>query len=262
MPDLSARTRKIRKIVNVVRRGARHPSWLRETLGGRGRSSGDRVRPFSLMDHREHVMSAEQAVVAAYGTPPAEFQALHARIRVPKRPEGAWAGGDDLLSLVGVLVQAQRPTVALETGVAMGFTTAVILEAMADNEHGALHSIDLPPLQVDARRFVGQAVPDRVRDRWTLHVGPSRVLLGDLARRLAPIDVFIHDADHGYQGMRLEFETVWPHLAVGGVLISDDVANDALPDFAHAVGEVPYLVAPRPDAHAAVGMIRKTAASR
>jgi predicted O-methyltransferase YrrM len=39
--------------------------------------------------------------------------------------------------------------------------------------------------------------------------------------------------------MLFEFETAWPHLASGGVLVADDVfqrRHDALPAFARQVG--------------------------
>jgi len=180
------------------------------------------------------------------------------RVRIPPAPRGsAWGGGQYILNLTGSLVLLRRPSVVLETGVAMGFTTAVILAAMEDNNAGALHSIDLPPLQVDAASFVGRVVPDELRERWTLHVGPSRSLLPGLARKLAPIDLFVHDSDHSYAGQYEEYRQAWPHLACGACLISDDVSNSAFIEFAAQVGERPYLMAP-PGHHAAVGLLAKT----
>lgn len=118
------------------------------------------------------------------------------------------------------MVLLRRPSVVVETGVAMGFSTTVILAAMDDNDAGVLHSIDLPPLQVDAGTFVDEVVPDELRGRWTLHVGPSRILLPGLARKLAPIDLFVHDSEHSYAGQYEDYRQVWPHLACGACLIS------------------------------------------
>ncbi len=93
--------------------------------------------------------------------------------------------------------------------------------------------------------------------RWTLHVGPSRTLLPGLARKLAPIDLFLHDSDHSYVAQYEEYRQAWPHLAGGACLISDDVSNPAFAEFAAHVGERPYLIAP-PGHDAAVGLLVKT----
>jgi predicted O-methyltransferase YrrM len=218
----------------------------------------ERERGFVLADHRELLRTAEEAIVEVFGVSHADYAALSERVRVPPRSTcpSPWSGGDDLMAVSGAIVLLTAPRIVVETGVAMGFTTAVILAALSDNRHGHLHSIDVPPLQVDARSFVGQAVPHELRDRWTLHVGPSQLLLPQVAPTVAPIDVFVHDADHTYEGQYQEFATAWPHLAPGATLIADDVANPAFLDFAEHVGARPYLVGAR-DQRAAVGLLRK-----
>lgn len=250
--------RTARRLGNVVRLGVRHPTWLYAAARARRRVRADRGRDFSLAEHRQFVRSAEEAIVEAFGITHADYRALAGRVRVPERGEhSTWSAGDDLMAVTGAVVLHTAPQTVVETGVAMGFTTAVILAALDDNRRGHLHSVDMPPLQVDARPFVGRAVPQELRGRWTLHVGPSEALLADLARTVAPIDVFVHDADHTYDGQYEEFTRVWPHLGAGAALISDDVANRAFLDFAQHVGAHPYLVA-RPDQRAAVGLLRKS----
>ena len=139
---------------------------------------------------------------------------------------------------------------------ALALATAAALGAMAENGHGRLYSVDLPPLQPREEEFVGRAVPTELRDRWDLTFGPSRLVLPQLAERVAPIDVFLHDADHTYPSQMHEYRTVWPHLRAGGVLVSDDVANEAFLDFAADVGARPYLVG-RPESANALGLLRK-----
>lgn len=247
-----------RKLANATRRAVRNPLWLRETVRTKLRNRADRDRPFSLADHSEHVRTVVEALTDAFGGSAAEHRARIARIRIPPAPDGSiWGGGQDILNLIGAVVLLQRPSVVVEAGVAMGFSTAVTLAAMEDNGCGELHSIDLPPLQVAAGTFVGEVVSDDLRGRWTLHVGPSRILLPGLARRLAPIDIFVHDADHSYAGQLEDYRVAWPHLARGGCLISDDVANAAFTDFAAEVAERPYLMSP-PGHVAAVGLVVKT----
>ena len=229
-----------RKLANATRRAVRNPRWLRETVRTKLRARADRDRRFSLADHREHLCSVAEALGHAFGVSADQYRSLTSRVRIPPAAEGAvWGGGQDILNLTGSIVLLRRPLVAIETGVAMGFSTAVILGAMDDTAAGALHSIDLPPLQVDAATFVGEVVPDDLRERWTLHVGPSRTLLPVLVRKLAPIDLFVHDSDHSYAGQYEEYRQAWPHLASGACLVSDDVCNPAFTDFAAEVGERP-----------------------
>ena len=250
--------RTSRRLGNIARLSLRHPTWLREVVRVRLRTIAERDREFNIRDHARYLRTAEAAVIDAYGIERAEYEALAAQVRMPPRPtESTWSAGDDLAAVIGAIILLRRPETVVETGVAMGFTTAVILAALADNGRGHLHSIDMPPLQVDARSFIGQAVPEEMRDRWSLHVGPSRSLLPRLAAAVAPIDVFVHDADHTYAGQYEEFHEVWPHIPAGGVLISDDVANHAFLDFAAHVGGNPYLVG-RLDQRAAVGLLRKS----
>jgi predicted O-methyltransferase YrrM len=231
---------------------------LVETIRGKVRARAAANRGFALADRSEHLCTVSQALAYAFGVSPEDCRVLAARVRVPSAPPGsAWGGGPDILQLTGSVVLLRRPLTVVETGVAMGFSTAVILAALRDNDAGVLHSIDLPPLQVDAASYVGEAVPRELRDRWTLHVGPARTVLPRLLRELPPVDLFVHDSDHSYAAQYQEYGQAWPHLARGACLISDDVCNPAFTDFAEQVGERPYLIAP-PGHDAAVGLLVKT----
>ena len=118
-----------------------------------------------------------------------------------------------------------RPTLVIETGVANGVTSAFILQALAENGHGSLHSIDLPPLGRSVDHPVGTLIPDRLRGRWQLHVGSSRTELPKVMDGKT-VDVFLHDSAHTYRTMSWEFATIWPRLRSGGVLLSDDVQEN------------------------------------
>ena len=130
-----------------------------------------------------------------------------------------------LARLAYLVTRLLRPTLVIETGVANGVTSAFILQALAENGHGSLHSIDLPPLGRGVDHQVGTLIPDRLRGRWQLHVGSSRTELPKVVDGKT-VDVFLHDSAHTYRTMRWEFATVWPYLRSGGVLLSDDVQNN------------------------------------
>ncbi len=167
-----------------------------------------------------------------------------------------WNARAELLRIVGTVTRLTRPDVLVETGVALGFTTATILRAMAENGRGHLYSLDLPALQYDPDDPVGRAVPEELKDRWTLRLGDSRKTLGPLCSEVGPIDIFLHDALHTYSSQMREYRSAWPHIRPGGLLISDDVNNPAFIEFAASVGARPHLVT-GPSRTDAVGLLRK-----
>lgn len=137
-----------------------------------------------------------------------------------------WAADSLLAHLCYLVCRMLRPSVVVETGVAYGVSSAFLLAALAQNGHGTLHSVDLPPLRRGAARSWGVAVPERLRGRWILHRGSGRRVLPGLLRELGVVDLFLHDSLHTRRNMRREFETVWPRLRPGGVLLADDVERN------------------------------------
>jgi predicted O-methyltransferase YrrM len=174
----------------------------------------------------------------------------------PKDPRTVWNARAELLRIVGTVTRLTRPAVFVETGVALGFTTATILRAMAENDSGHVYSLDLPALQYDPDDPIGRAIPDDLKGRWTLRLGDSRKTLGPLCAEIGPLDIFLHDALHTYTSQLREYTTAWPHIRSGGLLISDDVNNPAFVEFADSVSVRPHLIA-GPSRADVVGLIRK-----
>lgn len=141
---------------------------------------------------------------------------------------GAYGGWDDadpgLAQAVWCLVRHLRPTNVLETGVARGVTSSLILEALERNDHGRLWSIDLPPLlDRDLSVQTGAAISGRQRARWTLIRGSSRHKLPKLLRLLGRVDLFVHDSIHTERNLLFEWNAVVMLMEPGGVLVADDV---------------------------------------
>jgi hypothetical protein len=191
------------------------------------------VRDSSLMDHlldrgREH-----QAAVAE-------------------------SGGGHSLGAIGytegvylyAVLREVRPSVAVETGVANGFSTAFSLLALQANGDGHLYSVDLPREvgrdyepgtfhEGEGRAGIppgsepGWLIPRELKERWTLILGRTQEELPPLLERLGTIDSFMHDSEHSFECMWFEFNVAWPALRTGGVLLSDDVnSTEAFPRFA------------------------------
>ena len=132
------------------------------------------------------------------------------------------------------IVRALKPELMVETGIANGVSSSYLLLAMQKNRKGHLHSVEIDRSNVllDGRD-PGWIVPDSLRLRWSIHMGPSEVILPDLLKGLPPLDIFIHDSLHTYEHMKLEFELALPHLRPGALLLADDATwNTAFPEFA------------------------------
>jgi hypothetical protein len=138
-----------------------------------------------------------------------------------------WAADSLFARLCYLACRLATPDTVVETGVAYGVSSAYILKALRQNGGGTLHSIDLPPLRREYERFWGVAVPEDLRQGWRLHRGASRRVLPGLLREVGPVGLFVHDSLHTRRNMRREFDTVWPNLIPGGLLLADDVERNS-----------------------------------
>ena len=105
-----------------------------------------------------------------------------------------WNDGDRAQSeAIWCLVAHLRPATVVETGVAHGLTSRVILEGLHRNGNGHLWSVDLPAVDPALHHEIAIAVPDDLRSRWTYVEGTSRQRLPELVRTLQQVDLFISD---------------------------------------------------------------------
>lgn len=117
-----------------------------------------------------------------------------------------------------------RPKVVIETGVAHGVTSRIVLEALSQNDFGHLWSIDLPfPFDHRLHAETGMAVTDACRPRWSYLEGSSRQRLPPLVAEVGHVDMFIHDSLHTAKNTMFEMEQAASAMAVGGVMLVDDI---------------------------------------
>ena len=177
---------------------------------------------------------------------------------------GTYCGWDDadpgLARATWALVRHLRPRTVVETGVARGLTTSIVLQALEINGVGDLFSVDLPP-SIDRHRFTDQtaaAVPDDLKGRWTLVRGSSRRRLPGLLETLGGIDLFIHDSLHSHRNMSFELAEAWRALRPGGFLLADDVhRNSAFVQCAGRVRPARAFCRRSDDGQGMFGMIQK-----
>lgn len=149
-----------------------------------------------------------------------------------------------------LVMRAVKPEKVVETGVYMGWSSALILRAMEINGRGELFSVDMPATKdrpfydPDAKGIlvehklgdeseVGALVPRRLHSHWKLMLCRSKEGLPRLLEELRRVEVFIHDSDHSYENMIWEFETALPRVRCDGYILSDNIDwNFAFGDFA------------------------------
>jgi Methyltransferase domain len=147
-----------------------------------------------------------------------------AGIRLGRATYRGWNDGDpEFARAVWCAVAHLRPRVVVETGVAHGVTSRVILEALELNGHGHLWSIDLPAVDPSLHSEIGVAVPRSLRHRWAYLEGTSRSRLPALLAEAGEVGVFVHDSLHTGRNVRFELEAIWPALSDCGVAVVDDI---------------------------------------
>lgn len=177
----------------------------------------------------------------------AEFDAVWRSISARLREQGltagrgVYGGWDDadpaLARAVWCLAVHLRAETVVETGVARGVTTRMILEAFAREGRGRLSSVDLAPLDPLLRAQMGAAVPDALRDRWTLLSGTSRRRLSTALEQARQLDLFVHDSVHTARNLQFELGRAWPRLRAGGAIVADDIErNGAFAEFVDRLG--------------------------
>ena len=136
-------------------------------------------------------------------------------------PHGIWGlqGTHGILFLV---VRKFKPNLIVETGIASGYSSTVILTAMRKNGSGRLISIDIQnKLDICGKtKEAGWLVPEELKENWTKTIGSSKEKLLEINE---PIDIFYHDSEHSEENMTREFNWAKMHLKKGGILISDDI---------------------------------------
>lgn len=130
--------------------------------------------------------------------------------------------------LLYALTRIVKPRIFLECGVADGHSTFFILNALLQNGHGHLYSVD-----VNAN--VGSLLSESEKKLWSLKILNRKKPRQDFkifVDSLLSIDLFLHDSDHSYGWQLFEYSCVAPKLGSTGIFISDDIdASYAFIDF-------------------------------
>ena len=138
---------------------------------------------------------------------------------------GWYADGDSsLCRALWCVVLHTRPEVVIETGVAHGVTSRIVLEALGQNHLGHLWSIDLPfPFDHRLHGETGIVVTDACRTRWSYLEGASKQQLPRLIAEVGHVEMFVHDSLHTAANTLFEMEQAASAMPPGGVMLVDDI---------------------------------------
>ena len=124
--------------------------------------------------------------------------------------------------LLFLLIRWRRPQTVVETGIARGASSFVMLSALQRNGKGSLFSLDIDP-------GAGELVPGELKNAWRkILINPRKPKssFADFVSSAPPIDFFFHDSNHRQSWMEYEFRSILPTMTAGGILGSDDVQGN------------------------------------
>jgi hypothetical protein len=129
--------------------------------------------------------------------------------------------GDSMGLLIYCYVRSKKPRLIIETGVAAGVSSSILLEALRLNgSPGDLVSIDVT-------EKVGEVIPNNLRSSWTLEVLDYRnqeSSLVNLLRSYNSSEIFLHDSDHSNAWQITEFKEAFVNLEKCEVFFFDDIS--------------------------------------
>jgi Methyltransferase domain len=230
-----------------------------------GRDTQDTCRHTTQPDWHEHVHELFGLPWPCGATP--EFEQLWPEIVDDVRTQGlslgrgtygGWDDGDPgLARAIWCLIRHLEPAKVVETGVARGVTSRIILEALERAGAGHLWSIDLPAMDPTLHREIGVAVPERLYGRWTYTTGTSRRRLPKLLNEIGPVDLFVHDSSHTERNILFELQQAWPAIRRGAVVADDVHQSRGFARFAATLPPGTTFVVDADDATAQFGVALK-----
>lgn len=225
-------TSKLGTVVRYVSSPSRYPFLIRliktRLFGG----AMDLNRTSDQASHwcREHCVDTHSALrQLGYTTacPTEEFPDVFAESRrvVAACPQSM--GGAGNLSLLYSLVLGSAALKIVETGVAYGWSSLAILLAISSQGDAHLFSSNLHYPKFDGdERFVGCAVPQGLRAKWTLISAADSEAVPRILNLAGRVDLVHYDSAKSYAGRMETYPILWNALRVGGLFVSDDIDDN------------------------------------
>lgn len=139
-------------------------------------------------------------------------------------------GGGGNYILLYFLIRKYKPSVVIETGVAAGWSSLSILQAMEKNNKGNLYSSDFPYFRLkNPKKYIGYLVKNsKLKSRWNLNTqGDARALpifLNLIKNK--KIDLFHYDSDKSYSGRSFAYNILKKNFTNKSIIIYDDIQDN------------------------------------
>jgi predicted O-methyltransferase YrrM len=152
-------------------------------------------------------------------------------------------GGPAFIKLLFFLVRHFKCEKILETGVAAGWSSWALLEAIHRNGYGRLFSSDLPyndsPVLSD---LVGMVVPNHIRSNWELCKSGDSVCVPKFLDLIDHIDLYHYDSAKDYESRSKTLSIASDKITSRTTVVFDDISdNSHFRDYVDRIGR-PYYV--------------------
>lgn len=131
------------------------------------------------------------------------------------------------------LLRALKPATYVELGSFTGCSTRTACEALAHNANGTVHALDAWVGDIHMGKFnntIFQQFESNTQgcNNLQVHKGWFKDTVENFEN--ASIDVLLIDGQHDYKNVKSDFETWYPKLVPGGIILFHD-SNVHLPDY-------------------------------
>lgn len=151
-------------------------------------------------------------------------------------------------------VRLLKPKVIVQTGTSNGVSCAHLALGLKHSGPDAkFYGVDMPNIyrpedpEFHKQMQYGVLIPDGKKSAWLIPDaiqpqceivnGDSKELLKGVFEKAGKVDLFYHDSDHSYDFMWWEFDTAFPNMNDGGVIIADNTAwSSVVWDWARSKG--------------------------
>lgn len=135
-------------------------------------------------------------------------------------------GGGGNCVLLYFLARHLKPSVIVETGVSMGFSSHAFLSAIGRNNKGYLYSSDFPYFRLpEPEKYIGCVVEDSLKKDWTLLIEGDHKNLTKIAEQVDSIQLLHYDSDKSYAG-RSEALKILGKKLKGATVVFDDIGDN------------------------------------
>ena len=136
-------------------------------------------------------------------------------------------GGAGDIHLIYAATLLSKAKIAIETGVAYGWSSLSMLAGLDDDPSSLLVSIDMPYPKMNNEGYVGIVVPHFLQKKWHLIRQPDRRGIMKAIKKInQPVDICHYDSDKSYYGRSYGYPLLWNALKKGGIFISDDIQDN------------------------------------